>query len=173
MIYRFKKDRGLFRGFFVTAILLAACQAAPETSILKSNIIEISGLQIGMSETELINELGEPNKIVSPKLPFQHTTYFYSGLTIDFMQSGPEVDSPIVVSELSSTSSDHCLNQIVCPGDSLKSISDILGETNLVPANHGKPARLEYILPKLEGCWVWVFTEDMKTASEIRIACQP
>jgi len=142
-------------------------------SVPETKTSEIAGLQVGMSEVELIERIGKPNKIENVFPGGDYHILSYPGLTIDMMASEMRLDSPKVVTGIQSYSSDYCFSQEICPHDSLASIMIKLGETKILPTQHGKPARLNYMLADLETCWLEVWTENLKTSTHVYVACQP
>ena len=168
-----KLNRGLGCGFLLGTTLFAACTNTPESLIASAKIYEISGLEIGLSEAELRKHMGPPNEVETVFSGGDYAIFKYSGLQIDMQASGPNLDSPKVITGITSQSPGLCFNKSICPGDTLESVIVGLGETKLSSAEHVKSARLEYILPRLEVCWLWVGTKDQMTVSELGIACQP
>jgi len=166
-------NRSFFCGFFVPVILLIGCKAKPEPRVFETEAYEIAGLEIGMSEADVIEKMGKPNQIENIFLGGDYARFIYQGLTVDMLATGPKLDSPKVVSGLSSHTHLHCFNATICPGDTLRSVKVKMGEAEISPATTDKLARLYYPFPELETCWLWVFTEDMKVSTEVNIACQP
>ena len=168
-----KINRSLGCGFLLGAALLASCQAKPELLIDTAERYEISGLEIGQTEEYLRVRMGAPNKVETLFSSGDYPTFVYSGLTVDMQVNGPNLDSPKVITGISSDSPKNCFNNTICPGDTLESVKAKLGDTEILPAENDKSARLYYLLPILETCWLWIFTEDSETSSEVSIACQP
>jgi len=138
----------------------------------ETNPSEIAGLQIGMYELELIERIGKPSKVENVFPGGDYHILSYPGLIIEMSASGMRLDSSKVVTGIQSYSSDYCFNQEICPHDTLASIMSKLGETEILPAQHGKPARLNYMLADLETCWLEVWTENLKTSTHVYVACQ-
>jgi len=168
-----KINRGLGYGFFVSLFLLGGCQETLQSPVFETDVSNISGLQIGMSETKTIALMGKPDQIENVFSGGDYAIFSYSGLTIDMSASDLTLDSPKVVSGIRSQSPEYCFKQEVCPGDTLESIMEKMGETEILSPQDEKELRLLYLLPDLETCWLWVFTEDNKVSSGISIACQP
>jgi len=76
---------------------------------------------------------------------------------------------------LSSSSSERCLWDTLCTGDSIETAYNLLGETKIWPPSKDKPALLNYFDKNNEAaCWLWVYlnqAEDM--VAELRLVCQP
>ena len=165
------KNRGLARGFFMSAFSVAvvACQTAPDVNPPKP---QISGLYIGMPEADLIDKFGEGTK-TNTFLAGDYADMSYDGLSVSLMASGPSVDSPKVVSGIWAKDSKHCYADIVCPTMDLASIQGILGPAEIEPATRDKPERVTYPIRELETCWLWIYLNEDRTASDVRLACQP
>jgi hypothetical protein len=168
-----KLNRGLGCGFLLAVNLLMSCTAEKSPNPLNSEAYNVSGLEIGMPEAEVLVLMGQPRKTENITLAGDYSEYVYDKLTVSLFANGPRLDSPRAVSSIYSRSKAHCFNAVICPGDTLESVKDILGEQELLPKEADKPARLFYLLPKLETCWLGIFTEDLENSSEISIACQP
>lgn len=168
-----KFNRGLGCGFFVSLFLLSGCIETSKLAVPETKPSEIAGLQIGMSEDELIERIGKPSKIENVFPGGDYHILSYPGLTIEMSASGMRLDSPKVVTGIQSYSSDYCFSQDICPSDTLKSIMAKMSETEIHLAQNDKPALLNYMLSDLETCWLEVWTENLKTSTHIYIACQP
>lgn len=142
-------------------------------NLLETEVYNISGLEIGKPEAEVLLLMGQPSKAMNVTLAGDYVDYIYEGLTVSLFANGMNLDSPKVVSSIYASDKEHCFNAVVCPGDSLESIKAKLGNSEILPAQNQKSARLYYLLPNLETCWLWIFTEDFKISSEVSIACQP
>ena len=166
------KNRSLVCGFFLAGIMaLAGCsdEAPRESQSVVSN--EISGIYIGMPEADMLANLGEP---VQRDIIFKDLHDIqYEGLRITLRVNGPSLDGPKFVDGIWTSSPEHCFRGVICPGDKLDVIRKTLGPADINLATKDKPKRLNYLLPELETCWLWIYTQDELTASDVRIACQP
>ena len=166
------KNRGLVCGFFMAAgLMLVGCVDSQSAETKESNLYQISGIYLGMSETDVVSKLGEPQ--LREETP-EFTAYIYEGLIVSFRDSGLQLNSPRVVSDISAESSQYCLLGDVCPGDMLDSISTALGVPDEVqPAIGNQSKRLYYPMLDVQSCWLRINTNDNLTASSINIDCLP
>jgi len=165
------KNRGIVCGFFmfVFSIFACACQTANHTQPLSP---QISGLYIGMPEIDLIDKFGKPVETdISPS--GDYAEFSYDGLTVTLMASGPNLKSSKVIAGLWSKNPTYCYADIICPTMGLASIQTILGPADIEPATRDKPDRVKYSIRELETCWLWIYLNADRTASDIRLACQP
>ena len=132
----------------------------------------ISGVNLGMSENDVLELLGGPNAREDNALG-DYAALEYEGLSIALRASGSRLDSPKVVDGIWATSPEHCYDEIICPGVNVNRIMERLGAVTIQPATADKPQRLFYLLPDAEACWLWVYTDDGLIANQVRLVCQP
>lgn len=126
---------------------------------------------MGMLEKDVYKILGKPDTYEVNNLA-DWAVADYDGLRIAFRPEGPRLDSPKIVDGFTATTPNHCLNKVICPGATLRSVREALGPAEIEPAKDGSK-ELYYILEDLEACWLNVYTEDEHTVSKLRLACQP
>ena len=127
-----------------------------------------------MSEQDVEDALGAPERYeanAGEDIDVMH----YDGLSVDLWVSGP-IDSPKTVDGLWATSPDHCYQTVICPGVSLSVVRERLGAAEIEKAISDRPKRLFYPFEGPngpDGCWMWIYTQDDKTVSAVRIHCLP
>jgi len=153
------------------SLMLTGCGKTAPANIQDADSYEISGVYLGMSEADVAAHMGVQdvrNDILQDRVDFS-----YPGLSVSLIASGPSLYSSKVVVGVRASSSAHCFRRDICPSETLAEIRKTLGPADIEAQTKDKPKRLFYPLPEIEACWVWVFTEDNETASEISLACQP
>ena len=155
----------------MSAVLLTACSPAQTPDAPQPKTYAISGAEMGTLEEDVYKILGKPDSYEVNTLTdwaFAH----YDGLSIAFRAGGMRLVSPKVVDGFTATSPNHCLNKDICPRATLRTVRERLGPAEIEPAKDGSK-ELYYILEGLEACWLNIYTEDEKTVSKVRLACQP
>ncbi len=153
------------------SLILVSCGDTAPAEIQETDPNEIAGVYIGMSEADVLKLLDEPE--TRNNTSKDTVSFIYSGLTVSLIAGGTSLDSPKVVWGIQASTPDHCFRQDICPGDTLAEIRKALGPAEIEAQTKDKPKRLFYLLPELETCWLWVYTQDSLTASDVRLACQP
>ena len=166
------KNRSLACGFFMAvSLMLTGCGKTAPADVQETDPNEIAGVYLGMSEADVVAHLGEPDfrsDILQDRVEFS-----YQGLSVSLIASGPSLDSSKAVMGVRASSSEHCFRRDICPDDTLAEIRKTLGPADIEAQTKDKPKRLFYPLPELETCWLWIYTHDSLTASDVRLACQP
>ena len=125
----------------------------------------ISGVYIGMPEQDLKDHLGPPESVDETSVD-ETTVLTFSGLDVSLMAGGLQLDSPKVVTGISTTSPTSCFRDDICPGDRLRKFKKMLGQVDAPKEDH----RLLYQLSS-DGCMLSVKTQDLRTTDEIYIYC--
>ena len=129
----------------------------------------IGDIGFGSSELDVTAKMGIPisvEKLVYDCNEIEVCEYWNYDHAWFFMSQGE-------VWGLSSQSTDMCLMNKICIGESVTNIFTYLGETEIVPASSDKPRRLFYDSKYNETCWLWIFLDIEDKAQEFRLACQP
>ena len=125
----------------------------------------IAGVFIGMPEQKLKDHLGPPEKVDETSID-ETAVLTFSGLGVSLMADGLQLDSPKVVTGISTTSPSSCFRDVICPGQRLEKIKDMLG-----PVTKSNPDQTLLYQLSSDGCMLSIETQDSRTANEIYIYC--
>ena len=120
---------------------------------LESGEFSIGGITIGTDKDEILEILGEPNQIEEG---LRSNQYQYDGLEILVEIS----DKPnVFVFGVETTTPDFCTPSGVCPGDTVRSVMEKLGITNLYTDERG--THLTYWPHwQTRGCWMKIYLDE-------------
>lgn len=138
---------------------------------LEAGEFSVGGITIGSGQDEILEILGEPNQIEEGRTS---RLYKYDGLELLIGRS----DKPdVFVEGVETTLSDFCTPSGVCPGDTVRSVMEKLGITNLYTDERGTHLTYWPHWPP-RGCWMNIYLDELVqdsdvTIQNIELACAP
>ncbi|MEL7067127.1 MAG: hypothetical protein AAGN15_00580 [Cyanobacteria bacterium J06581_3] len=154
----------------VTPELIESSESVGST-FLSPGDFAINGMSIGMTQAEVIEQLGEPDDIGMDRRPGD-TLLYSDGMKVYL---GDDFVTGAVA-----TGTDFCTPSGICPGDSLESIFNRLGTTVIAPDDGS--GRYAAYRPAAEDnvvfCWLEIHIDEnhpsgVDTAKDVALACQP
>lgn len=151
---------GAIAGTIATTMAVFSFGGSAIASTINPGELNLSGITLNTSETEIYNILGSPkSRDIGPTSYIDEILYF-GGISIAV--------SGGMVWDIVATSPKFCTPSGVCPGDSVDLLFDTLGPTALIPA--GGRQRAIYAAPSM-GCSLNLDIVA-NTVSQIELACQ-
>lgn len=131
-------------------------------SRLEAGEFSVGGITIGTGQDEILEILGEPNQIEEG---LRSSQYKYDGLEL-LVEISDKPD--VFVFGVETTTPDFCTPSGVCPGDTVRSVMERLGITNLYTDERGTHL-IYWPHWHTRGCWMKIYLDEPVQESDVTI----